>query len=59
VRSLPEWTGSKVPEGTVLQQYSKQVESALRRDEIPPKLKQYVKDYFTIIGMSAGDAAKQ
>jgi hypothetical protein len=55
VRALPEWSGSHVPEEKVFRQYAQQVESALSRDEIPPKLKQYVRDYFTIIGMSAGD----
>lgn len=55
VRALPEWSGSRLPEYSTLRQYVQAAESALRRDTIPPKLKEYVKSYFTIIGMSAGD----
>jgi hypothetical protein len=55
VRALPEWSGSRLPEDSTLRQYVQAAESALTRDEIPPKLKEYVKSYFTIIGMSAGD----
>ena len=51
VRSLPDWNGSKVPEERVLRQYEQQAESALARDEVPARLKEYVKDYFTTIGM--------
>ena len=51
VRSLPDWNGSKVPEERVLRQYEQQAESALARDEVPNRLKEYVKDYFTTIGM--------
>jgi hypothetical protein len=52
VRTLPEWTGSRLPEETVLKQYSRQAESALARDEVPLKLRQSVKEYFTIIGIT-------
>ena len=55
VRSLPDATGSRAQEDRTLRRYAQQAESALARDEVPPKLKQYVKDYFTIIGMSAED----
>jgi hypothetical protein len=51
-RALPEWTGSRLPEAAILNRYSRQAESALARDEVPLKLKQYVKDYFTTIGIS-------
>jgi hypothetical protein len=54
VRALPEWTGAKLPEQTVRRQYAQAAESALSRDEIPPKLKASVRDYFTDIGMSGG-----
>jgi hypothetical protein len=54
VRALPEWTGAKLPEETVRRQYALAAESALSRDEIPPKLKASVRDYFTDIGMSGG-----
>jgi hypothetical protein len=54
VRALPDWTGSKLPEGVLRSQYATAAESALRRDEIPPKLKASVRDYFTDIGMSGG-----
>lgn len=55
VRALPEWTGAKLPEATIRAQYARAAESALRRDEIPPKLKASVRDYFTDIGMSGGN----
>jgi hypothetical protein len=51
-RALPEWTGSRLPEGAILNQYARQAESALARDEVPLKLRQSVKEYFTIIGIS-------
>ena len=51
VRSLPEKSGSRLPEEAILNQYSRQAESALARDEVPVKLRQSVKEYFTIIGM--------
>ncbi len=51
-RTLPDWTGSRLPEGAVLNQYSRQAESALARDEVPLQLKEYVKDYFTAIGIA-------
>jgi len=52
VRSLPERSGSRLPEDAVLNQYSRQAESALARDEIPLKLRQSVKEYFTTIGIT-------
>ncbi|HUI72766.1 MAG TPA: hypothetical protein VL354_19750 [Spirochaetia bacterium] len=51
-RALPEWTGSRLPEDTVLNQYSRRAESALARDEVPLKLRQSVKEYFTVIGIT-------
>ncbi len=51
VRALPEWSGSRLPEDKVLRQYAQAAESALTREEVPPKLKEYVKSYFTIIGV--------
>jgi hypothetical protein len=51
-RALPEWTGSRLPEEAILNQYSRQAESALARDEIPLKLRESVKEYFTTIGIS-------
>jgi hypothetical protein len=51
-RALPQWTGAQLPEETILNAYSRQAESALARDEVPLKLKEYVKEYFTIIGIS-------
>jgi hypothetical protein len=55
VRALPEWTGSKLSEDRTVRQYASGVESALARDEVPPKLRESVKGYFTIIGVSAGE----
>jgi hypothetical protein len=51
VRALPEWSGSHLPEDTVLRHYAQAAESALTREEVPPRLKEYVKSYFTIIGV--------
>lgn len=51
-RSLPEWTGSKLPEDTILNRYSRQAESALSRDDVPLELRQSVKEYFTSIGVT-------
>jgi len=56
VRALPEWSGSRLPEDKQLRRYAQAVESALTREEVPPRLKEYVKSYFTIIGVSGGDA---
>ena len=56
VRALPEWSGSRLPEDKALRQYAQAAESALTREEVPPKLKEYVKSYFTIIGVSGGDS---
>jgi hypothetical protein len=55
VRALPDAAGSRAREDRTLRRYAQQAESALSRDEIPAKLKQYVRNYFTVIGMSAGD----
>jgi hypothetical protein len=52
VRSLPEWAGSRLPEQTILNQYSRQAESALAHDQVPLKLRQAVKEYFTTIGIT-------
>lgn len=51
VRALPEWSGSRLPEDKVLRHYAQAAESALTREEVPPRLKEYVKSYFTIIGV--------
>jgi len=56
VRALPEWSGSRLPEDKVMRHYAQAAESALNREEVPPKLKEYVKSYFTIIGVSGGDS---
>jgi hypothetical protein len=54
-RSLPDLSGSKLPDATVLDQYARQAESALARDEVSQKLREYVKGYFTNIGMPASN----
>ena len=51
-RALPQWTGSRLPEGAILNRYSRQAESALARDEVPLRLRQSVKEYFTVIGIA-------
>jgi hypothetical protein len=50
-RSLPDPAASKLPDAAVLNQYARQAESALARDEVPQRLREYVKGYFTNIGM--------
>ena len=54
VRALPDSTASHAREDRTVRRYAQEAESAIARDEVPLKLKQYVKDYFTTIGMSAG-----
>jgi hypothetical protein len=54
VRSLPGWSAARTPEAKVLQEYNRQAESALAREEVPPELRSIVKDYFSAIGMAAG-----
>ena len=51
-RTLPEWSGLRLPEKTILNEYSRQAESALAHDEVPLKLRQSVKKYFSVIGIS-------
>ena len=51
-RTLPQWTGSRLPEEAIINRYSRLAESALARDEVPLKLREYVKEYFTVIGIS-------
>jgi hypothetical protein len=51
-RALPDWTGARLPEETILNSYSRQAETALARDEVPLKLRAYVKEYFDVIGIS-------
>jgi len=51
-RALPDWTGARLPEETILNSYSRQAETALARDEVPLKLRAYVKEYFDFIGIS-------
>jgi len=51
VRALPDPTGARLSDQTVLNGYQRQAESALAHDEIPLGLRPYVKDYFTVIGM--------
>jgi len=51
-RALPRWNGSRLPEEAIINRYSRQAESAFARDEIPLQLKEYVKQYFTVIGIA-------
>ncbi|MGA2974134.1 MAG: hypothetical protein ABSF77_02365 [Spirochaetia bacterium] len=57
-RALPEGTGSRLPDAIMVSQYARQAESALAGDEVPLALKEYVKGYFTVIGMSKAGAAQ-
>lgn len=51
-RTLPQRAGARLPEKAILNEYSRQAESALAHDEVPLKLRQSVKQYFTVIGIS-------
>jgi len=55
VRSLPDWSGSRLPDAQVLRDYAQQAESALSKDEVPPKLREFVKNYFMNIGLGPGE----
>ncbi len=50
-RSLPDAGGATLPDATALDRYARQAESALAHDEVPQDLREYVKGYFTNIGM--------
>ena len=51
VRALPEAGGAAIGEERVLAEYRRQAESALSAEEVPLALRDYVKRYFTGIGM--------
>ena len=51
VRALPDPHAAKTSQEEVLRQYTKQAESALAREEVPSKLKKYVRDYFVVISV--------
>jgi hypothetical protein len=46
VRSLPSWTAAQIPDRDILRSYQGQAESALAREEVPARLRPYVKRYF-------------
>jgi hypothetical protein len=51
VRALPEATGAVTAEEQVLGEYRQQAEGALAAEQVPLVLREYVKGYFTGIGM--------
>jgi hypothetical protein len=51
VRALPEATGAVTTEEELLGEYRKQAESALAAEQVPLALREYVKGYFTGIGV--------
>jgi hypothetical protein len=57
-RALPGTSSGQQGGAAVLNGYARQVESALARDEVPLTLKEYVKGYFTIIGMSTDSSGR-
>jgi hypothetical protein len=51
VRSLPGAGSTRAPASGELREYARTTESSLAREEIPPELKEYVKQYFISIGL--------
>jgi hypothetical protein len=51
VRALPEATGAAIGEERVLAEYRRQAESALAAEEVPLALRDYVRRYFTGVGV--------
>jgi hypothetical protein len=51
VRALPEAAGAATAEEEALAEYRKQAESALTAEQVPLELREYVKGYFTGIGV--------
>jgi hypothetical protein len=51
VRALPEATGAAISEEQALGEYRRQAESALAAEQVPLALREYVKGYFTGIGV--------
>jgi hypothetical protein len=54
LRALPGSAASRIPEEELRRQYERSVESALAREEVPPALRQSVRDYFISIGALRG-----
>ncbi len=51
VRALPEVNDAALSEAQVLAEYRRQAESALAAEEVPLALRDYVRRYFTGIGI--------
>lgn len=51
VRALPKATGAATDEEQALGEYQRQAESALAAEQVPLELREYVKGYFTGIGV--------
>ncbi|MBA7665257.1 hypothetical protein ES703_73327 [subsurface metagenome] len=51
VRSLPSISESNMPESEIIYDYKKQLEEALVKEDIPITLKEYIRDYFLLLGV--------
>ena len=51
VRALPKAAGAATDEEQALGEYQRQAESALAAEQVPLELREYVKGYFTGIGV--------
>ncbi|MGQ9629742.1 MAG: hypothetical protein ACUVXI_05410 [bacterium] len=51
IRSLPLKNEAGVTEEEIISEYQKQAEEVISQDDIPLNFRQYIKDYFTSIGM--------
>ena len=49
---------SKVQEENILRTYSREIESALQKEDIPLNYREYIKQYFLSIGMETEDSSQ-
>jgi len=58
VRSLPAPGRAGLPEEEILRPYRQAVQEALKREDIPPAYRAYIKNYFLSIGLGQDDRGK-
>lgn len=52
IRALPPEAGSDNSEQRRIQEYERQVEEAILKEEVPPAMKEFIRDYFLNIGVT-------
>lgn len=55
VRSLPKVGRAELDPEEIIRTYSQKVEEVIRREDIPPKFREYIKNYFLSIGLRKED----